>query len=76
MSKNKGFSETSASRYSLALYELATESKVLNEVEEHSFSIINVIEKSLEGKILGPVNNPIYRIKKKYRVLLLIISKR
>ena len=33
MSKNKGFSETSAGRYSLALYELATEAKVLSEIE-------------------------------------------
>ena len=43
MSKNKGFSGTSASRYSLALYELATEANVLSEVEVHSVSIINLI---------------------------------
>ena len=33
MSKSKGFSITSAGRYSLALYELASESKLLAEVE-------------------------------------------
>ena len=43
MSKNTGFSETSAGRYSLALYELATEANVLNEIEIHSTSIIDLI---------------------------------
>ena len=91
MSKNKGFSETSASRYSLALYELATESKVLNEVEEHSFSIINVIEKSEDFKALikDPTNkiddqlNALNKICEKYslnellaKFLRFLISKR
>ena len=46
MSKSKGFSNTSAGRYSLALYELAQESKVLDEVESHSSEIIQLISKS------------------------------
>ena len=46
MSKNKGFSETSAGRYSLALYELAVEANMLNEIEVHSTSIIDLISAS------------------------------
>jgi len=43
LSKNKSFSETSAYRYSLALYELAAESNELDVIEDHSSSIINLI---------------------------------
>ena len=59
MSKNKGFSETSAGRYSLALYELATEANTLSEVEVHSASIINLITLSEDFKSLmkDPTNN-------------------
>ena len=76
MSKNKGFSETSAGRYSLALYELALESEVLNEVEEHSSSIINLIKESEDFKSLikDPTNsiknqiNAINIITKQYKI--------
>ena len=59
MSKNKGFSETSASRYSLALYELATEANDLSEIELHSASIIDLISSSEDFKSLAkdPTNN-------------------
>ena len=59
MSKNKGFSETSANRYSLALYELATEANTLNEIEDHSASIIDLISSSKDFKSLikDPTNN-------------------
>ncbi len=59
MSKNKGFSETSASRYSLALYELATEANTLNEIEDHSSSVINLIVtcKDFRSLIKDPTNN-------------------
>ena len=59
MSKNKGFSETSAGRYSLALYELATEANMLSEIEVHSVSIINLITISEDFKSLikDPTNN-------------------
>ena len=59
MSKNTGFSETSAGRYSLALYELATEANVLNEIEIHSTSIIDLISLSEDFKSLikDPTNN-------------------
>ena len=52
MSKNKGFSETSAGRYSLALYELAIEANMLSEIETHSVSIINLIASSEDFKSL------------------------
>ncbi|MDB9811326.1 ATP synthase F1 subunit delta [Candidatus Pelagibacter sp.] len=56
MSKNKGFSETSAGRYSLALYELATEANSLGEIEDHSASIIDLISSSKDFKSL--IKNP------------------
>jgi F-type H+-transporting ATPase subunit delta len=39
LSKNKGFSITSADRYSLALYELASDGNVLASIEGQSLSI-------------------------------------
>ena len=59
MSKNKGFSETSASRYSLALYELAIEANTLKEIEDHSSSVIDLILKSddFRSLIKDPTNN-------------------
>ena len=59
MSKNKSFSETSAGRYSLALYELATEANTLSEIEVHSQSIIKLITLSEDFKSLikDPTNN-------------------
>ena len=59
LSKNKGFSETSAGRYSLALYELAIEANNLSEIEVHSASIINLIASSEDFKSLikDPTNN-------------------
>ena len=56
MSKNKGFSETLAGRYSLALYELAAEANMLNEIEVHSASIIDLIISSEDFKSL--IKNP------------------
>ena len=46
MSKDKGFSITSAERYSLALYELSNESKLLDKIEEQSLSVLTLINKS------------------------------
>ena len=59
LSKNKGFSITSAERYSLALYELAKESKVLEKVEDQSLSILNLIlsNKDFSDLIKDPTNN-------------------
>jgi len=46
LSKNKGFSDTSASRYSLALYELASESNTLSKIEENSHALLKLISSS------------------------------
>ena len=46
MSKNKGFSNTSTQRYSLALYELSSEANSLTDIEKHSSAILNLIEKN------------------------------
>ena len=48
MSKNKGFSNTSANRYSLALYELGEESNLLSKIETNSVSILNLIGTSVD----------------------------
>ena len=76
MSKNKGFSSTSASRYSLALYELATEANVLSEVEVHSASIVNLILSSedFNSLIKDPTNtkeeqlNVLSKISEQYKL--------
>ena len=52
MSKNKGFSITSADRYSLALYELASENNVIAQVENQSSSILNLIVSSKDFSYL------------------------
>ena len=52
MSKDKGFSSTSANRYSLALYELAAEANVLSQIEANVLSILNLIEQSDDFKNL------------------------
>ena len=59
MSKNKGFSITSAERYSLALYELARDNNVLEQIEGQSFSILNLIlsNKDFSNLIKDPTNN-------------------
>ena len=59
LSKNKGFSITSANRYSLALYELASENNILSQVEVQSLSILNLISssKDFSNMIKDPTNN-------------------
>ena len=46
MSKNKEFSDTSANRYSLALYELANETNSLSKIEENSQALLKLISSS------------------------------
>ena len=46
MSKNKGFSITSAERYSLALFELSEENNLLSQIEDQSLSMLNLINQS------------------------------
>ena len=52
MSKDKGFSITSAERYSLALYELSSESNLLTQIEEECSSILGLINSSEDFKNL------------------------
>ena len=46
LSKDKGFSITSAERYSLALFELSEENNLLSQIEDQSLSILNLIDQS------------------------------
>ena len=46
MGTSKDFSDTSASRYSLALYELAEESKTVDEIENHAIAMIKLISEN------------------------------
>ena len=59
MIKDKGFSITSAERYSLALFELASEHKVLDKIEDQSSSILNLIStsKDFSNLIKDPTND-------------------
>ena len=76
MSKSKGFSNTSVSRYSLALYELAEESKSIYEIEEQSSAFINLISRSDGFNLLikDPTNkkedqlNVIKKISEQYKL--------
>ena len=56
MSKNNTFSDTAASRYSLALYELAEENKSVKEIEDQSSALIKLIDESKDFKSM--IRNP------------------
>ena len=43
-----------------------------NKLEKEAFNFKNFIENKIEGKILGPVNAPLFRLKKKFRIRFLI----
>ena len=43
-----------------------------NKLEKEAFDFKNFIEKKINGRVLGPVNATIFRIKRKYRFRLLI----
>ena len=57
MSKDTGFSITSAERYSLALYELSNESNLLPKIEEQCLSVLSLINSSEDFKNL--IKDPI-----------------
>ena len=58
MSDKNRFSDSSAKSYSQALYELASEEKKINDVEEHAVSIIKLISQSedFNSLIKDPTN--------------------
>ena len=80
MSKDKKFSDTAASRYSLALYELAEDNKNVNEIEDQSFALIKLIDESkdFESIVRNPINkkedqiNIINKISKHYNFNILL----
>ena len=80
MSKNKGFSNTSVQRYSLALYELSSESNSINVVEQHSLGILKLISLSenFNSLIKDPTGNQselisvINKISEKYKINILL----
>jgi len=59
LSKNKGFSNTSAQRYSLALYELSYEENSLETIENNSLAILKLISlsKDFNKFIKDPTGN-------------------
>ena len=59
MSKNKNFSDTAASRYSLALYELAQENKSVQEIEDQSVAFVKLIDENKDFKSI--IRNPIHK---------------
>ena len=56
MSNNKNFSDTAASRYSLALYEIAEENGHVQEIEDQSSALIKLFDESKDFKLI--VKNP------------------
>ena len=80
MSKNKGFSNTSVQRYSLALYELSSESNSINVVEQHSLGILKLIglSENFNSLIKDPTGNQselisvINKISEKYKINILL----
>ena len=59
LSKNTGFSITSAERYSLALFELSEENNLLIKIEDQSLSVLNLINQSQDfsNLIKDPTTN-------------------
>ena len=59
MTKDTGFSITSAERYSLALFELSEEDNLISQIEIQSSSILNLIEQSKDfsNLIKDPTTN-------------------
>ncbi len=57
----------------IALIITGNDQKIL---ERESVKFKNFIEKSIEGKILGPVEAPIFRLKRKFRIRLLVRGKK
>ena len=59
MGKKNTFSDTTASSYSLALYELAEENKSVKEIENQSAAFVKLIDESKDFKSI--IRNPIHK---------------
>jgi len=70
LSKDTGFSITSAERYSLALYELSNESNLLAKIEEQCLSILGLINSSQDFKNL--IKDPITKQENLFKIITLI----
>ena len=73
MSKNKGFSDTSVGRYSLALYELSEENNTTHEIEKDCLSIIKLISNSNDFNSL--IKNPTNKKEDQLNVILKVCEK-
>ena len=73
MSDKNRFSDSSAKSYSQALYELASEEKKLNDVEEHVISIIKLISESEDFNWL--IKNPTNKQEDQLNVINIIFEK-
>jgi len=70
LSKDTGFSITSAERYSLALYELSHESNLLTQIEEQCLSILGLINSSKDFKNL--IKDPTTKQDDLFKIITLI----
>ena len=73
MSDKNRFSDSSAKSYSQALYELASEEKKLNDVEEHAISIIKLISQSEDFNSL--IKDPTNKQEDQLNVINIIFEK-
>ncbi len=67
MSKDTGFSITSAERYSLALYELSNETNLLSKIEEQCLSVLSLINSSEDFKNL--IKDPITKKEDLFKII-------
>jgi len=73
LSDKNRFSDSSAKSYSQALYELASEEKKLNDIEEHVVSIINLISQSEDFNSL--IKDPTNKQEDQINVINIIFEK-
>jgi len=73
LSDKNRFSDSSAKSYSQALYELASEEKNLNDVEEHVVSLIKLISKSEDFNLL--IEDPTNKQEDQLNVINIIFEK-
>jgi F-type H+-transporting ATPase subunit delta len=70
LSKNKGFSDTTAGRYSLALYELAGETNSIDEIEKNSSAVIKLISSSNDFNSF--IKDPTYKKEDQLKTIIKI----
>ena len=73
LSKNTGFSITSANRYSLALFELAEENNLLSQIEDQSLSMLNLINQS--NDFYNVIKDPTVNQEDLSKVINIIVEK-